>query len=182
MRESAPHKLTERRQAILRQASAALRGQLVTLWRVATGLAETVVASRPIRPRELVEFDVAAVLRAWGRALGDESLWVVCRLDADHWHVALVRSDLPQPPPAGIERRSPERLTLELGGLSLGALERLWAAADQATVYLCGSLALLEACVERVREMRGLTTTNRAHLLADLAVVADSIQGALDAA
>ena len=182
MRESAPHKLTERRQAILRQASAALRGQLVTLWRVATGLAETVVASRPIRPRELVEFDVAAVLRAWGRALGDESLWVVCRLDADHWHVALVRSDLPAPPPAGIERRSPERLTLELAALSLGALERIWAAADQATVYLCAALAVLDECLGRVREADGLTTATRAHLLADLAVVADAIDGALSAA
>jgi len=67
-------------------------------------------------------------------------------------------------------------------GLSLGALEQIWAVADQATVYLCGALALLEACLERVRAAHGLTTTTRAHLLADLAFVADAIQGGLDAA
>jgi len=182
MRDSAPHRLTERRQAILRQTSAALRGRPVTLWRMAKGIAVAEVTSRPTPVRDMTESDVAAALRTWGLTADDRSLWVVCRPEPSRWHVARVRSDLPQPPPAGIERRSPERLTLELGGLSLGALERLWAAADQATVYLCGSLALLEACVERVREMRGLTTTDRAHLLADLAVVADSIQGALDAA
>lgn len=114
--------------------------------------------------------------------MGDGSLWVVCRLDPSRWHVARVRSDVPAPPPAGVERRSPERLILELAGLSLGALERIWAAADQATVYLCGALAVLDACLGRVREAEGLTTTARAHLLADLAVIADAIEGALDAA
>src|SRR5207249_8708871 len=59
------------------------------------------------------------------RVLCDESLWLGCRLGAHRWHVAPVRDDLPAPPPAAIERRSPERLTLELVGLSLGALERL---------------------------------------------------------
>ncbi len=182
MRDSAPHRLTERREAILRQASAALRGRLVTLWRVASGLAVAEVASRPNPPLDVVEFDVAAALRMWGRAMGDGSLWIVCRLDPSRWHVARVRSDVPEPPPAGLERRSPERLILELAGLSLGALERVWAAADQATVYLCGALAVLDACLGRVREAGGLTTTARAHLLADLAVVADAIEGALEAA
>src|SRR6266704_3208728 len=122
MRDSAPHRLTERRQAILRQTSAALRGRPVTLWRMAKGIAVAEVTSRPTPVRDMTESDVAAALRTWGLTADDRSLW---------------------------------------------------AAADQATVYLCGSLALLEACVERVREMRGLTTTDRAHLLADLAVVAD---------
>jgi len=96
--------------------------------------------------------------------------------------VARVRSDVPAPPPAGIERRSPERLILELAGLSLGALEPIWAVADQATGYLCGALALLDACLERVRRAQSLTPTARAHLLADLAVIEDAIEGALDAA
>src|SRR5216683_1312021 len=114
MRDSAPHRLTERRQAILRQTSAALRGRVVTLWRVARGLAVAEVASRPNPPR--------------------------------------------------------------------GALERIWAVADQATGYLCGALALLDACFERVRRVESLTPSARAHLLADLAVVEDAIEGALDAA
>src|SRR5438034_7067120 len=48
---------------------------------------------------------------------GDKSLWVACRFDPSRLHVARVRSDVPAPPPAGIERRSPERLVLELAGL-----------------------------------------------------------------
>ena len=182
MRDSAPHRLTERRRAILRQTSAALRGQPVTLWRVAKGIAVAEVASPPNPPRDVIEFDVAAALRTWGGEVGDRSLWVGCRLEPSRWHVARVRSDVPAPPPDGVERRSPERLVLELAGLSLGALEQIWAVADQATVYLCGALALLEACLERVRSAHGLTTTTRAHLLADLAFVADAIQGGLDAA
>jgi len=71
---------------------------------------------------------------------------------------------VPAPPPAGIERRSRERLVLELAGLSLGAL------------------ALLDACFERVRRVESLTPSARAHLLADLTVVEDAIEGALDAA
>src|SRR5439155_1413682 len=85
----------------------------------------------------------AAALGTWVGAVGDKSLWVACRFDPSRLHVARVRSDVPAPPPAGIERRSPERLVLELAGLSLGALERIWAVADQATGYLFGALALL---------------------------------------
>src|SRR5438309_7586982 len=129
-----------------------------------------------------IEFDVAAALGTWVGAVGDKSLWVACRFDPSRLHVARVRSDVPAPPPAGIERRSPERLVLELAGLSLGALERIWAVADQATGYLCGALALLDACFERVRRVESLTPSARAHLLADLAVVEDAIEGALDAA
>src|SRR2546422_5752431 len=99
MRDSAPHRLTERRQAILRQTSAALRGQPVMLWRVAKGIAVAEVASPPNPPRDVIEFDVAAALRTWGGEVGDRSLWVVCRLEPSRWHVARVRSDVPAPPP-----------------------------------------------------------------------------------
>jgi len=182
MRDSAPHTLNERRQAILRQASAALQGRLVTLWRMASGLVVAELASQPHLPRDVTEFDVAAALRMWGRAVAERSLWVVCRLDPSRWYVVPVRSDVPAPSPTGIERRSPERLILELAGLLLGALERVWAVADQATVYLCAALAVVDASQGRVREARGLTTAARAHLLADLAVIAEAIEGALDAA
>src|SRR2546422_334927 len=175
MRESSPHGLTERRRAILRQASAALHGRLVTLWRVRRwGPAVAGVASAAAPPPDAIEFGVAGVLRRWGRVLCDESLWLGCRLGAHRWHVAPVRDDLPTPPPAAIERRSPERLTLELCGLSLGALERLWTAADQATVYLCAALDVLDGCLWHVREATGLSIVTRAHLLADLAAVASA--------
>lgn len=181
-RDSAPYRLTERRQAILCQTSAALQGRLITLLRMAQGLAVAEAASRPIPLRDVIEGSVAAALRTWGYAVGDRSLWLAVSPEPSRWHVARVRTDVPAPPPSGIERRRPERLVLELAGLSLGALERMWAAADQGTVYLCGALAGLDTCLDHVRGAEGMTATARAHLLADLAVVADSIQGALEPA
>ena len=68
---------------------------------------------------------------------------------------------------------------IELAGLSLGALERIWQAADQATVYLCAALEVLDTCLGRVRQADGLSVGARAHLLADLAGVADAIDVAL---
>jgi hypothetical protein len=182
MRESSLLTLAEHRRALLEQASAALRGHVVTLWRVVKeGRAVTEVVSRPEPPRDAVEFDLAALLQRWGRAAGPKSRWVGCRMAVDLWHVAPVRSDLPEPPPSGIERRSPERMVIELAGLCLGALERVWVAADQATVYLSAALSVIEQSLSHVREAEGLSARTRAHLLADLAGVADAIDGALSA-
>jgi hypothetical protein len=55
-----------------------------------------------------------------------------------------------------MEGRSPERLTLELASLSLGALERIWATLDQATIYLCAARAMLESCMGRVCGTEGI--------------------------
>src|SRR5207247_9408568 len=109
MRDSAPHRLTERRQAILRQTSAALRGRVVTLWRVARGLAVAEVASRPNPPRDAIEFDVAAALGTWVGAVGDKSLWVACRFDPSGVHGARVGSERRAPPPARTVRRRTRR-------------------------------------------------------------------------
>src|SRR2546425_7968714 len=92
MRDSAPHRLTERRQAILRQTSAALRGQPVILWRVVKGIALAEVASPANPPRDVIEFDVVAALRAWGGAVGDRSLWVVCRRERSEEHTSELQS------------------------------------------------------------------------------------------
>src|SRR3989441_10436523 len=103
MRESSPHGLTERRRAVLRQARAALRGRLVTLWRVRRGgPAVAEVASAPAPPPDAIEFDVAGVLPRRGRVLCDESLRLGGRLGAHRWHVAPVRGDRPAPPPAAV--------------------------------------------------------------------------------
>ena len=182
MRESSLITLADRRRALLGQASAALRGRVVALWRMANGgraVAEMVSAPEP--PPHPVELDLAGLLRRWGLVAPPESLWVGCRMDADHWHVAPVRIDPPEPPLTGIERRSPERLVMGLAGLCFGALEPMWIAADQATVYLCAALEVLESCLERVRLTDGLSLRARAHLLADLAGVADAIDAALRA-
>ena len=182
MRDSGPQHLSERRQSILRKASAALQGRIVTLWRVNAGRIVADVASGPVSPADPLARDVVGVLAAWGVALNDGSLWVACRDDAHQWHVARVRADVPAPPPPGAPRRCSERVTLELTGLLLGALERVWRTADQATVYLCSALNVLDLCLGSVRDAEGLTTAARARLLADLAGVASAIDGALSAA
>lgn len=180
MRESSLISLYERRAVLLNQLSAALRGRTVALWRVARyGLFTTEVVSRRTPPEDAVEFDVAGLLRRWGRLALPHSLWIGCCVQEDRWHVAAVRSDPPAPPPTGLERRSPERLVVELGGLCLGTHERAWRAVDQATVYLTSGLELLERCLTRVRTAEGLSPSGRAHMLADLAGVADVIDGAM---
>jgi len=95
--------------------------------------------------------------------------------------VAAVRSDPPAPPPTGLERRSPERLVVELGGLCLGAHERTWLAVDDATLHLCSAIDLVEDCGRRVRTAKGLSATGRADILADLANLASEIGGVLQA-
>ena len=182
MRESSLLSLMERRQVLLDQASAALRGHVVGLWRLDyDGHSVIEIVSRSDRPREILELDLGGLLHQWGRQVRPESRWVGCRAEGALWHVAPVRLDPPGPPPSGIERRSPERLVIELAGLSLGAFERIWQAADQATVYLCAALEVLESCLGRVRSTDGLSIHARARLLADLAGVADAIDGALSA-
>jgi hypothetical protein len=54
-------------------------------------------------------------------------------------------------------------------------------AVDQATVYLCSALELLEGCAGRVRTAERLSATERAHILADLANLAAVIDDALHA-
>jgi hypothetical protein len=180
MRESSLISLYDRRCELLNHLSAALRGRTVALWRIVQGgLPTTEAVSRRPGPagREL-EFDLTGMLRRWGRLALPHSLWIGCRVDDDRWHVAAVRSDPPAPPPTGLERRSPERLVVELGGLCLGAHERTWSAIDQATVYLSSALELLQSCLMRVRTGDDLSTNGRAHLLADLADVSDVINEA----
>lgn len=182
MRESSLSSIYERRCVLLNQLSSVLGGRVVALWRVARGgLAMTEAVSRPQPSGGALELDLGGLLRQWGRLALPHSLWIGCRVAADHWHVAAVRSDPPPPPPAGIERRSPERLVIELGGLCLGAHERAWLAVDQATVYLTSALDLLEECLGRIRTAEGLSPIGRAHILSDLANVADVIDGALRA-
>jgi hypothetical protein len=181
VREPSPYSIAERRRQLVAQASAALQGHVVALWRIEeNGQPVAEAVSRPDLPSDTLDFDVAGLLKRWGRAAPPGSLWVGCRIDADRWLVGLVRSDPPGPPPNGIERRSPEQLIVELVGLSLGALERLWTTtSDQATVYLCSALEVLKLCLLRVHQVPGLSESARANLLSDLASISVSIDSAL---
>lgn len=181
MRESSLISLYERRCELLNQLSTALRGRTVALWRVVRGgLATTEAVSRRPPPDGAVEFDVAGELRRWGRLALPHSLWIGCRIDADRWHVAEVRRDPLAPPPSGLERRSPERLVVELGALCLGAHESAWLAVDHAAAYLCSARELVENCLGRIA-VEELSASGRAHIIADLTNVADVIDGALRA-
>ena len=182
MRESSLESLYERRCVLLTQLSAALRGRIVALWRVARGgLAMTEAVSRPQPSGGALEFDVGGMLRQWGRSALPHSLWLGCRVDTDRWHVAAVRTDPPAPPPHGVERRSPERLVVELGGLCLGAHERAWAAVDQVTVYLSSALELLDTALARVRSIDDLPPLARAQILGDLVGISEVVNTALQA-
>jgi signal transduction histidine kinase len=118
----------EYRREVLRQAGVALAGREVTLWEVTPGTGVAPLASNvPTLPSDATRSDLDATLRQWGAPIAAGSRWIGCRLDdARRWCVAPVRSRPPDPPPGGIERRSRERLILELAGLCLGTLDA-WA-------------------------------------------------------
>src|SRR5260370_35047312 len=98
MRESSLLSLMERRRVLLDQASAALRGHIVGLWRV-TDRGHTVVeiVSPPSAPTQTLELDLAGLLQRWGRPARPESRWVGSRTAAPR-HMAPGRVDAPAPP------------------------------------------------------------------------------------
>src|SRR5256714_14792997 len=67
--------------------------------------------------------DLDSTLHRWGAPIIQGSRWVGCRLDdTGPWCVAPVRRQPAAPPPDGVERRSRERITLELAGIIMGIL------------------------------------------------------------
>ena len=77
MRESSLLPLMERRRVLLDQASAALRGHIVGLWRL-TDAGHTVVeiVSPVDAPPQLLKLDLGGMLHQWGRLARPESRWV----------------------------------------------------------------------------------------------------------
>ena len=118
--------LEQQWQEILRRTALALNGRSVGVWEAdAGGRAQLVVASSGEDVSPLAA-EVEATLRAVGAlpAAGRTRRWVASRLEPERWCIAPVRSEPPQPPPAGVERRGPERLLLELAGVCIGLIER----------------------------------------------------------
>jgi len=113
------------RREVLRQASVALGGQPVTLWEVsAKAELDPRLSSDPVPTHHATHLDVDSTLRRWNISIMQGSRWVGCRLAGDGpWVIAPVRTRPPAPPPGGRERRSGERLTLELAGLCLGLID-----------------------------------------------------------
>ena len=111
---------------VLRRASAALHGRMVGVWEVSP---ENSLIPLATNVTETLAWDatpeVKEALRHLAMPAGPGSRWVAGRLSGtDQWCVAPVRDQAPAPPPHAQERRSRERLALELAGLCLGLSSR----------------------------------------------------------
>lgn len=109
---------------ILRCASVALGGCPVTVWEVADGQGLHV---HPVGGNGALAHggpELTTALAGWGVPIRRGNRWVTSRTAAGTWVIAPVRNKPPAPPPNGRERRSKERLTLELAGLCLGLVDR----------------------------------------------------------
>src|SRR2546429_8046103 len=118
--------MQEHRREVLREASVALQGRVVTLWEVSSR-AEVIpiMTSAPASQSPDVRLDLDSPPHHWGAPIIQGSRWVGCLLeDAGPWCIAPVRKQPAAPPPNGVERRSRERITLELAGLCLGLVDQ----------------------------------------------------------
>lgn len=192
----------EYQREVLRQAGVALQGREVTLWEVTTATAVAPLASSvSILPDHATRADLDATLRHWGAPVVEGSRWIGCRLEnGRRWCVAPVRVRPPAPPPGGVERRSRERLILELAGLCLGAIdatigpkprlspsEAAWEYARQPSVIahevgnqLTVAGGNLEFGLASVRSAESLDPALRAQLMEDLTNAAKGIEQATD--
>lgn len=111
---------------VLRCTSVALSGSPVTVWEATRGdhleLQPLGGSRNGVNGNAVIELETT--LSGWRVPVHRGNRWVASRLKAGGWLVAPVRTRPPDPPPGGMERRSPQRLTLELAGLCLGLLDR----------------------------------------------------------
>lgn len=189
---------------ILREASVALQGRVVTVWQVSSRAAVLpVLTSATYAPAEAMTLDVDATLHRWGAPVIEGSRWIGCHIGPNgHWCVAPVRTRPPAPPPGGVERRSRERMTLELAGLCLGLMDQQvpstprprlsepdaqleWlrqpsVIAHEVANPLTGALASLELSLERLRRAPTVDAALREELLDELPGVAEGIEQAVE--
>ena len=123
---SEPRAGDDTRQEVLRQASVALGGRPVTLWEVSSKAElDPKLSSDPTPTHHATHLDVDGTLRRWQIPIVQGSRWVGCPTAPEGpWLIAPVRTRPPAPPPGGQERRSAERLTLELAALCIGLMDR----------------------------------------------------------
>jgi signal transduction histidine kinase len=173
---------------VLRQASAVL-GRPVVLWEI-IGPHQAVprASSGPdvgVRPPG---FDLDIILQRWSVPVAVGSRWVTAPgATPEAWVVAPVRSRPPAPPPSGRERRSKERLALELAGLALGLISSVTAGPKEAPPVSTGTLAHqagnpltaaragLQLAMESVGRWVDLAADRRLLLLDDLGEVLEDI-------
>src|SRR5213083_3730138 len=194
--------MQEHRREVLRAASVALQGRAVTLWEVSSRAEVTAVMTSATSSQSPdTRLDLDSTLHRWGAPIIQGSRWVGCRLDdTGPWCVAPVRRQPAAPPPDGIERRSPERITLELAGLCLGLVDQppvvsrprltepdaLAELVRQPSVIahevanpLTAALASLDLSLDLIRTTESLTPGFRADLLQELAGVGEGMEQAI---
>jgi light-regulated signal transduction histidine kinase (bacteriophytochrome) len=189
---------------VLREASVALQNRTVTLWQVSSGGAVRPILMNPAgAPAEETELDLDATLHRWGAPVIEGSRWVGCRIGSDaRWCVAPVRTRPAAPPPAGVERRSRERMTLELTGLCLGLIERPspesprprasstdaaleWVRQPSVIAHevanpLTAAQAYLDLCLKRIDAAPEVPATLKAEVIEDLTGVSEGIEQAVE--
>jgi len=115
------------RTEVLRRASAVLRGRAVGVWQVSAGKLLLPVASNiSTTLASAAAPEISSALKQLHMPAEPGSSWVAGHLaEVGQWCVAPVRATIPDPPPHAHERRSHERLALELAGLCLGLSDEL---------------------------------------------------------
>src|SRR5947208_3141325 len=194
--------MQEHRREVLRAASVALQGRAVTLWEVSSRAEVTPVMTSAASSRSPdTRLDLDSTLHRWGAPIIQGSRWVGCRLDdTGPRGVAPVRGQPAAPPPDGVERRSRERITLELAGLCLGLVDQpplvsrprlpepdaLAELVRQPSVIahevanpLTAALASLDLSFDLIRTTPSLTSRFRAELLQELAGVGEGMDQAI---
>ena len=187
---------------VLRQASVALEGRVVILWEIAANTEAVPVLTSLSDPADHeTTLDLDTTLRRWRTPIVPGSRWVGCRLDdGGRWCVAPVRAEPAAPPPRGVERRSRERMVLELAGLCMGGTDRsplpthsrlpeaeaLLELARRPTVIahevaspLTAALASAELCRELLGDEQGLDQQIRPLLLEELGNVTEGMERAV---
>ena len=167
---------------VLRQASAVI-GRPVTLWEV-TGIHEAVPRATSTAGTP-PPFDLDTTLRRWNVPIPVGSLWIAAPGVGEGWVVAPVRSRPSAPPPGGRERRSRDRLALELAGLALGQVEgastegagtgAAGVIVHQATSPLTAARTALQLAMESIGRWVDLAADRRLNLLDDLGEVLEDI-------
>lgn len=185
---------------VLRQASVALGGKPVQVWEAA-GSDRMVLqgASPSSEPAPDAERQLTGALQRWGVPVRHGTRWVSSPLDDNgSWVIAPLRSRPAKPPPDGRERRSRERMVLELVGLCLGLADgraltprapggdplRELAGlpamiAHEASNPLTAARAGLQLAMSAVHEWTDLSSQHRLQLLEDLGRVIDDIDRAV---
>jgi signal transduction histidine kinase len=183
---------------VLRQAGAVV-GRPVTLWEV-TGPRQAIAraSSAPHSLTSTAASELDATLRRWNVPIPVGSRWVASPVPgSDSWLIAPVRFVPPAPPPEGRERRSRERLALELAGLAVGLMSRGAGAApglgalkdfvslpamiaQEANNPLAAARSGLQLAMEAVGRWVDLAADRRLTLLDDLGQVLEDIERATE--